>query len=465
MSRSLTIIQQRAAATWLLLAIAFFGCAEEDESKPSSKTKSSEVANSSQTIEQNLAEFSFRNDLHPVLTKNCGACHGASISPKFAVAEPEVSEQTLRDAGKINLSEPAKSRIYLRLHEDQHNCWSQCSDDASVMLGLLERWAASLEDKTADSGAALPLPKIVTQPLKLSDLAYDIQPNPNPDGTFYFEAEMGEIDLRTGTTMVRVPGSGTASGRSYVETPVGTTIREDNRGWIQFPLDIPQPGIYTVWGRVSGSNMFVEVYDPTDPPPGEGTPTRISWSFPAAPAGQPATSWRWGSLKAPNSSTVARQFSLRAGRAFIRVLSNAANSRLDVLVVTANPFFDPEQAYQTTPPNHPVLRYSLVEATGISDLFLTVQARTKTETSLIFSHPSLWLSRDGVYVRGLRPIINGENLKQYATWSEIDLGVLAPGDQLYVPPMIAIIPADATIAWGFDLIEPAKADRGGGGAP
>jgi hypothetical protein len=402
--------------------------------------------------------FSFATDLHPILVKNCAGCHATSVAPLFAVDDAVASERTLISAQKVDLADATKSRIYLRLANDKHNCWGNCEANAAEVLVHLEGWAkasASEVQKTAVA-AGLP-PKVITNALTLADLKIDTQPNPNDDGTFYFEAEDGRVDLRPTTTMVRTTRTPGASRRAFVETPVGVQVRDDNRGWVDLPIDAPRPGIYTLWARVAGGNARVQLLRPDDATQDSAV---LQWNFAAPPTGEPTSTWRWDFLRDPGNGAVANQFRLRAGRYLLRIFSGNPGSRIDVVAFTPNPFFAPTDELKTTPPNFEVLRYDVAEQTGIAGLVFTVQARTKTETSQVFTNPSFWLPEDGgVYVRGIRPLINGELTPQNATWAEISEGVVGPGGAIPVSPMIVIVPAGATISWGFDLVEPAVLDE------
>lgn len=79
-------------------------------------------------------------------TPNCGRCHSEN-APQAQRQQPYFADSSLTDAfdalvanRKIDISNPPNSRMYLRLAQDSHNCWSNCASDAATMLAAIEGW-------------------------------------------------------------------------------------------------------------------------------------------------------------------------------------------------------------------------------------------------------------------------------------------------------------------------------------
>lgn len=96
----------------------------------------------------------FQATLYPLLTgeSNCGVCHADNGigTPTFASVSVELSHQNLVDTQRVDLVDPERSRMYLRLVEDRHNCWSgaaNCEADGQVMLEAIQAWAAMIGDQ------------------------------------------------------------------------------------------------------------------------------------------------------------------------------------------------------------------------------------------------------------------------------------------------------------------------------
>ncbi len=75
----------------------------------------------------------FETTVYPLLTANCANCHKETAaspqSPHFASDDVEVAY--LAAQSKIDLETPSNSRLVLRLRNEFHNCWSDCTSNAA----------------------------------------------------------------------------------------------------------------------------------------------------------------------------------------------------------------------------------------------------------------------------------------------------------------------------------------------
>jgi len=113
----------------------------------------------------------------PAVSVNCSRCHSKDAAPanrqtpyfaNLAGATPTEALATalkeLVDNRKIDLNTPENSRIYLRLQNDKHNCWSDCGQNATTMLNAIYAW-----QKVASSGPAVPAEGVlISQALTLT---------------------------------------------------------------------------------------------------------------------------------------------------------------------------------------------------------------------------------------------------------------------------------------------------------
>ncbi|MBV2128308.1 LamG domain-containing protein [Arsukibacterium indicum] len=81
----------------------------------------------------------FANEVYPLVRQHCAGCHAPDAAvaqaPFFAAADTEAAYQASRSL--INLDRPELSRLVARLGGEFHNCWSDCSSDAAVMLAAV----------------------------------------------------------------------------------------------------------------------------------------------------------------------------------------------------------------------------------------------------------------------------------------------------------------------------------------
>jgi mono/diheme cytochrome c family protein len=78
-------------------------------------------------------------------TANCVRCHSSAAAtqqqPFFADADPVVAYAAIRS--KVNLDNPAQSRLVVRLRDEFHNCWGSagCAANAQTMLDAINQFA------------------------------------------------------------------------------------------------------------------------------------------------------------------------------------------------------------------------------------------------------------------------------------------------------------------------------------
>jgi hypothetical protein len=105
------------------------------------------------------APASFSN-LHTLLTGvgQCSNCHRSTSataqSPYFAALDVQEAYQAA--IPKINLDDPAKSRLVVRLRNEGHNCWtSDCAADALEVENRIKAMQASIDPDPVDSTLVL----------------------------------------------------------------------------------------------------------------------------------------------------------------------------------------------------------------------------------------------------------------------------------------------------------------------
>jgi len=90
----------------------------------------------------------FQSTVYPLLTQFCSGCHASDAnfmqSPFFAengsVEAVAIAYEAVKP--KINLDDPAASRLVVRLREEFHNCWStSCATDSNAMETAITAFA------------------------------------------------------------------------------------------------------------------------------------------------------------------------------------------------------------------------------------------------------------------------------------------------------------------------------------
>ncbi len=110
----------------------------------------------------------FQATVYPLLEQFCQGCHssGSAVQQSPFFAEPPdadtgsiaVAYDSVKQ--KIDLDEPDNSRLYLRLGQEFHNCWTDCQSDAATMLAAIEAFANPIQPDVVDP--ALVISKALT---------------------------------------------------------------------------------------------------------------------------------------------------------------------------------------------------------------------------------------------------------------------------------------------------------------
>jgi hypothetical protein len=87
---------------------------------------------------------------NPIVSQYCSRCHSEDApqaqrqQPYFADTDPAAAFNAVVENRKLDINNPANSRMYLRLAQDSHNCWSTCSDDAVAMRDAIQAWNTAI---------------------------------------------------------------------------------------------------------------------------------------------------------------------------------------------------------------------------------------------------------------------------------------------------------------------------------
>ena len=104
----------------------------------------------------------FASTVYPLLTQYCAGCHSSTSatqqSPFFA--DEDVVSAYAAVKTKINLDSPENSRLVLRLRNEFHNCWDNCSANSQEMEDAIRAYAQQIPVTSVDP--ALVISKALT---------------------------------------------------------------------------------------------------------------------------------------------------------------------------------------------------------------------------------------------------------------------------------------------------------------
>lgn len=107
----------------------------------------------------------FTTTVYPLLTKYCARCHAQTAvtpqSPYFASSDVSFAYAAVKP--KLNLDDPANSRLVLRLRNEFHNCWSDCASNAAEMETAITTLANGVPVTTVDPSL------VISKAMRLGD--------------------------------------------------------------------------------------------------------------------------------------------------------------------------------------------------------------------------------------------------------------------------------------------------------
>ncbi len=94
----------------------------------------------------------FGATVHPLLTQFCSGCHASDSTtlqaPFFADSDVNAAYEAVKS--KIDLDDPAASRLVVRLRDEFHNCWTTCPPDANTMEAVIASFANGIQPTQLD---------------------------------------------------------------------------------------------------------------------------------------------------------------------------------------------------------------------------------------------------------------------------------------------------------------------------
>lgn len=118
--------------------------------------------NDAQGLGVNLVDT---GELMELLTRYCSGCHSETAAiaqaPYFASSDSDIAYLAL--AGKIDLIESDNSRLVLRLREDFHNCWDDCTANSQEVSAAIDRFASQIAVTEVDPSLVISMAQVLEE--------------------------------------------------------------------------------------------------------------------------------------------------------------------------------------------------------------------------------------------------------------------------------------------------------------
>jgi len=203
----------------------------------------------------------FGSTVYPLLTQYCSGCHrsNAAVPQKPFFASADVDEAYSEAKAKINLDSPALSRFVVRLGQESHNCWSNCSANAQTMLDAINTMIAGIPVTPVDPTLVLSKALTMYEGTIASGgnryEAHTIAKYVFKDGTGSIAADTSGVDPAADLTLT---GTSWAGGWGITMPKGGIAQVQGSSGNQKFYDRIRASGEFTIEAWVAPANVAQE---------------------------------------------------------------------------------------------------------------------------------------------------------------------------------------------------------------
>jgi len=208
--------------------------------------------------------------IHGLLTQYCSGCHSDTAQtrqqPYFASSDIDVAYEAVKS--KINLNEPANSRLVIRLRDEFHNCWSNCASNAADMQAAITAFANGITTTGVDPSLVISKAQALSEGIIAASggrfennmiALYEFKPDDTKPGGGNTAYDTSGVDPSMNMTLygsyawvggwgVRFSGTGTSAGRG--QAPVANSSKLYDK--------ISATGEYSIEAWVAPANVTQE---------------------------------------------------------------------------------------------------------------------------------------------------------------------------------------------------------------
>lgn len=395
----------------LLMQLSVVACSPYEDPKEESASMPAEE----EPVEEKTPEVkkqpedivkAFKETLHPLLLQYCGSCHGKDRAPLFAVEDASESYSALVDNAKIDLNNLKRSRIYLRVASDKHNCWTTCKKDGAELLKALETFAAKITPEEPQEKAPTTVAKKITDATLVDPIITDVR-------TVVLQAESGTL---SGDWVVEDQDTALGGKKIVVKngaTPDSIPIAANSADLVTFDVTLQEAGTYKLFLRTNAPSaqddelhfaIDNDVYQKMIVP--QTTTTGFTW------VGENA-----GVLTTPTNGR-----NLTAGAHTIKIKRLEAGLSIDMIAITKDLEF--EGAEQGTFEKVPTLVFDIGTICKVPGAQFSIEVFNFNKQAYKMKNPRI-VTPKPLKVTDISILVNDAANPQYATYRHVNARIEA----------------------------------------
>lgn len=398
------------------------------------KSSSSSVG----TVSRAVSVEAFRTTVYSVTRARCISCHGVSQTPMHAASDVNVAYDAVINSSKVDFSTPGNSRLVLKLRNENHNCWGNCSSNADEMLAQINTWKSLTTGTIADVGNTNVSGKTTKETMTIA-----MALNPN------FNASESNLTLMTEAASLKAPMiTATEGGISYVWTPAAAGIKDlssQDAGTATLNFAVQASDFYNIFMYVNSSqagsdSVYVKV---------AGSDYK-EWTLDAT------TGFQWQELT-NTPQKLQTEFYLTGSKNYtLEIRQKKPGVKISKIVVTSDLSYDPNAMAKMN--QKATISAPLSDLTGVADAFLDLDIEEFDLYSYKVSNPRIRSSKD-LKVKKIKILVNGSFNPQHATYLVVNKTITKTDSSLSSATMVLLKDKGSEfdkLSFSFDVIEVVK---------
>jgi hypothetical protein len=382
----------------------------------------------------------FSKSAYPLLKMQCASCHSVSQTPLLSANDINVAYESLINASKVDLANPEKSKIYLKLKNESHNCWGgSCANSSSEMLAQINKWKSLTAGTPADLNNTNVSGKLTKETLSVSEVL---------DPSSF--SSPSTVTLMAESASLKVPmKKGLEGTTSFIYAPLDSGVKDLtaagslNAGTASLNFTVEMTGLY---------NIFMLVNAPTLSSDSLYLKMGAAGTYKDLTLASVTTGFQWRKVT---------NYNLTAGTSnMMEIRQKEPGLKIAKIVVTDTNY---EPTAMATMLTKATLSQPLADITGVENSYFDIDVEPYDQYSYKLSNPRIRTSKD-MTVKKIKVLLNGNYNPQNATFMVANSIVTKAAPLILSPsgtPLTMVILKDKgdefdRLTFSFEVIEAVK---------
>lgn len=360
----------------------------------------------------------FEQTVYPITRSYCISCH-TTQEPMHADDDVRKAHDAVIKGFKVNFTNIPASNLVRKLRDGNHNCWSDCNENADEMEAAISEW----NDAIKASGVVTTPVDTAVYTEETNSLENEFMDSSNPLKSNTIKLNIEAAMLKAPMAIFKPVGAESYLSVPNGQTPVSFSATDVNAGTANFSFTVPSTGTYRVWAlahapSADDNRVFVNVKNAANTSVVGGVKT---WDIPVG------TKFDWYQVPNINNNLV------KDTMYTLELRQGEDGARISAFIVTADTTFNGME---------------VGDFFGIT-LSFDLSAALKTPATLMidvidydaysykFSKPRI-VSASNIYVKNVKLLVNGSYSPQHSTYTMVDK-IVTPADGSISPYSMIVI--------------------------